>query len=91
MPLTRDSAEDADVRGDQSHQRDDEHGQQTEYGVELFLPAFCVKFIGDALVERFSERAFHHGEYGQLLDSIESRSNVSVKQNVTGYLIEPVS
>jgi hypothetical protein len=76
VPLTGDGAQNADVRGDQSDQRDDEHGKQTEYGVELFLPAFCVKFIGDALVEWFSERAFHHGEYGQLLDSIE-RSNVS--------------
>ena len=87
MPLTRDSAEDADVRGDQSHQRDDEHGQQTEYGVELFLPAFCVKFIGDALVERFSERAFHHGEYGQLLDSIEPIKRLQLNRMLRNILL----
>ena len=87
MPLTRDSAEDADVRGDQSHQRDDEHGQQTEYGVELFLPAFCVKFIGDALVERFSERAFHHGKYGQLLDSIEPIKRLQLNKMLRNILL----
>ena len=69
--LTSDRRENADVGDNQQQEWNDEHGQQAEYSVELFLPFFSVEAISNTLIEWFAEGALQHPKDHELKQKIQ--------------------
>ncbi|KAJ8898337.1 hypothetical protein PR048_003697 [Dryococelus australis] len=72
--LTRYGGHGADVRGQKYEQRQQEHGEEAEGGVHVFLPRLRVEAVRHALLEVLVEGALHHAEYQQLKQTTHRHS-----------------
>mgnify|MGYP004577885063 CR=1 FL=1 len=64
--LTRDSNYGGNVGDDEYSERKNEHKEQSENQIKLFLPEFCIESVGHALLKFFNEWSLSDAEYNNL-------------------------
>lgn len=75
--------EDETVRRQYGDQRQNEHQNDGQRAVHLFLPIGAVRSVSNALIERLSERTTNQPEYEQLLQPYNHTIIYVMQCNVT--------